>query len=205
MFAAEAGIELPTQIIDVLAAENHRAPYNVEVNRTGRVPALRLDCGFVLCEVLPICEYLDEAAAGSSLIGSNSRERAETRMWTRMIDLLYVERMTDAIKFRPSKIRDMHAKFNYKTMLPADDWSFCRDIALEKLSWIDQELKDREFVCGDRFTLADIHLFVFVDFFSRVNLRHPGELTWIEDHLQRVGKRPSALASEPTYWVARAI
>lgn len=73
MFAAEKSICLPTRSVDVRAAENHCAPYNVDINRTGQVPALQLDDGFVVCEIHAICEYLEDWQPAPALIGSNPR------------------------------------------------------------------------------------------------------------------------------------
>ena len=42
----------------------------------------------------------------------------------------------------------------------------CATIAHEKLAWFDAEMQGRTFVCGERFTLADIHLYVFLNFFE---------------------------------------
>jgi glutathione S-transferase len=49
----------------------------------GQMPALELEDGTVIAEITVICEYLDETTPGLSLIGSNARERADTRMWVR--------------------------------------------------------------------------------------------------------------------------
>ena len=36
--------------VDIFAGENHRAPYNTEINRTDQVPALVLDSGQAINE-----------------------------------------------------------------------------------------------------------------------------------------------------------
>ena len=194
MFAAEKGLHLQVRPVDVRGGENHRPPYSTEVNRTGQVPALQLDDGFVLREMLPICEYLEELHPEPALIGATPRERAETRMWTRWIDLKYVERMTDACVTRPGPIRQLYSRHNYKTMLPETDGDVLARMALEKLAWFDGEMAGRSFVCGDRFTLADIHLYVFLDFFEKLGLHFPRELAWVDDFYRRAGARESASA-----------
>jgi len=192
MFAAEKGIELPIRPVDVRRGENHRPPYNPEINRTGPVPALQLDDGPVICEILPICEYLEELFPARPLIGATPVERAETRMWLRWIDLKYVERMTEACVVRPGPIREHYAAHNYQTLLPPETGVTCARIAGEKLAWLDGEMHGREFICGDRFTLADVHFYVFLDFFETLGLHYPRECRWIDDYFRRVGARPSA-------------
>lgn len=194
MFIAEKGITVPTRQLDVPGGENHRPPYSTEVNRTGQVPALQLDSGQVLCEILPICEYIEEIHPSPPLIGATADERGEARMWTRWIDLKYVERMTEACVVRAGPIREMYARHNYKTLLPPEMGEVCARIAIEKLTWFDAEMQGREFVCGDRFTLADIHLFVFLDFFEKLRLGYPRTLAWVADFHRRVAARPSAAA-----------
>ena len=194
MFAAEKGIDLPKRHVDVSKGENHRPPYSTEINRTGQVPALRLDDGQVITEILPICEYLEEIFPARPMIGADPAQRAETRMWARWIDLKYVERMTEACVVRPGPIREHYAAYNYKTLLPPETGAVCAEIAREKLVWFDGEMRGREFVCGGRFTLADVHLFVFLDFFEMLGLNFPRECAWIADFYERVRARPSAAA-----------
>lgn len=192
MFAAEKGIDLPKRHVDVACAENHRAPYNTEINRTGQVPALQLDDGQVIHEILPICEYLEEIHPERPMIGATPAARAEARMWTRWIDLKYVERMTEACVVQAGPIRDLYAKYNYKTLLPPETGSVCAEIAREKLMWLDGEMRGREFLCGPRFTLADVHFFVFLDFFEKLGLPYPREATWLDDYFKRVAPGPAS-------------
>lgn len=194
MFALEKGIDLPRRPVDILDGENRRAPYNIEINRTGRVPALQLETGAVLFEVLPICEYLEERFPDPPLIGATLEERAETRAWTRWIDLNYVERMSEACAVVEGPIRDHYAKNVYKTMLPASVGLTMVQIAHEKLAWFNGEMGDRRFVCGGQISLADIHLYAFLEFFTGIGLSHPAELEWINGFIDLMRSRPSAAA-----------
>ena len=193
MFAAEKSIPLDIVELDVAGGENRRAPYNTEINRTGQIPALVLDNGQALCEVLPICEYLEEIKPTPALIGTTPEERAETRMWTRWIDLKYAERMSEACIVMPGPIRDHYAEAN-PIMLPPEVADTLTKIAHYRLLWLDAEMTGREFVCGDRFTLADIHLWSFLEFFEYLRLPYPREASWIDDFYHRIKERPSASA-----------
>lgn len=189
MFAAERGIELPKTRVDLRGGENRQAPY-LEKNPAGQLPALELDDGSVLAEITAICEYLDEIGpAGTTLIGANPVERAQTRMWTRRIDLNIVEpmaagfRYSEGLKLFENRIRCIpHA---------ADD---LKQIAREKLAWLDGLMGGREFVCGDRITLADILLFVFLDFGKTVGQPFDPALANVSAHFERMKARPSAAA-----------
>ena len=102
MFMAEKGIKVPQTEIDLRGGENRRAPYMAK-NPTGQMPALELDDGTVLAEITVLCEYLDETHPGGSLIGTNARERAETRMWVRRCDLGIVEQ---TVKFHRARVME---------------------------------------------------------------------------------------------------
>lgn len=193
MFAAEKSMSLDIVDVDVMGGENRRAPYNTEVNRTGQVPALVLDSGQVITEVLPICEYLEEVAPTPALVGSTPEERAETRMWTRWIDLKYAERMSEACIVMPGPIREHYAEAN-PVMLPEEVGDTLAKIARYRLSWLDSEMTGRKFICGDRFTLADIHFWVFLEFFEKLGLPYPSDANWIDGFYQRVSERPSTSA-----------
>ena len=94
MFMAERGITLPTQEVDIVKGENLGEPY-LSVNPAAQSPALELDDGSIITEIWPICEYLDETHTGDSLFGANPEERAQTRRWTRWVDLNVLEPMTN--------------------------------------------------------------------------------------------------------------
>ena len=84
MFLREKGIELTKIDVDLLGAENRRAPYT-ERNPGGQVPALELDDGRVLGETVAIFEYLEEKHPTPPLVGRTPEERAETRQWQRRV------------------------------------------------------------------------------------------------------------------------
>src|SRR3546814_17245230 len=99
LFMAEKGIEIPEVSVDLRGGENRRAPYNVDVNPAGQTPALELDDGSILSEITAICEYLDEKYPEPTLIGSTPEERANTRMWTRRVDLQICKPPPTGVRF----------------------------------------------------------------------------------------------------------
>ena len=92
MFAAEKGITLPTVEVDLMKAENRQAAYLAK-NKAGQMPCLELDDGSTVSEITAICEYLEDVHPKPALIGASAKEKAETRMWTRRIDLNICEPM----------------------------------------------------------------------------------------------------------------
>jgi len=188
MFMAERGIEIPRVEVDLLGGENRGQPYMAK-NPSGQCPALELDNGTVLAEITAICEYLDEITQGTSLIGSTPEERAETRMWTRRIDLNIVEPMTNGFRFAEG----LKLFQNRVHCIPAaaDD---LKQIAQERLSWLDGHMAGKQFVCGNRFSMADIMLFAFLDFGASVKQPLNPENRNIAGWFDRMKARPSAAA-----------
>ena len=188
MFMSELGIEIEKDEIDLMGGANRQEPY-LSLNPGGQLPALELDTGVVISEVTGICEYLSERQGGSSLIGSDAEERALTRMWVRRIDLGIVENI--AAGFRYGEGAPMFK--NRMTLIPnaAED---LKKLAQEKITWLDNLMREKEFVCGNRFSLADIMLFVFLEFGATVgqplNEKNKNIIAWYK----RVSLRASASA-----------
>jgi glutathione S-transferase len=67
-------------------------------------------------------------------------------------------------------------------------------IARDRLLWLDGQMQGREFICGDRFSLADVLLFAFLAFGAQVGQPIPDEATWVKAWFARVQARPSAAA-----------
>ena len=162
MFLAEKGAEIPTEKVDLMAGENRQPPY-VAKNPAGQLPCLELDDGSHLAEITAICEYLDEKYPNPPLIGATPEQRAETRMWVRRIDLNICEPLTSGFRYAEglplfqSRMRTIpHAAGDLK------------ELAQEKLTWLDGLMSGRTWLAGDRFTLADIMLFCFLQFGTQV-------------------------------------
>ena len=188
MFMAELGLDIPREEVDLMSAEN-RKPAFLKINPTGTCPALELDDGSILSEVTAICEYLADVQSGSALIGATPVERAETRMWSRRIDLGILEPLTNG--FRYSEGLAMF-KDRMQTIPEAADG--LKSIAKEKLTWLDGQMKGKEFVCGGRFSLADVMLFCFLEFAAQVGQPLDEKNVNLSAWYERVKSRPSATA-----------
>jgi glutathione S-transferase len=189
MFLAEKEVSIPLEQVDLMSGENRRAPYTAK-NPAGQLPCLELDDGTVLAEILPICEYLEEKHPKPPLVGSTAEERAVTRMWTRRIDLNIVEPMANGFRWAEGLM--LFKDRIHCIPQAADD---LKAIAREKLAWLDGLMGTNQWIAGNRFTLADIFLFAFLDFGRTVGQPIDPGLRWVTAWFERVGKRPSAAAS----------
>jgi glutathione S-transferase len=188
MFIAEMGIDIETIEIDLMGGENRQNSY-LKKNPSGQLPALQLDDGSFLAEITVICEYLDEMNGHTDLIGTNPQERAETKMWTRRIDLQILEPLTNG--FRYAEGYDL---FKDRLHLIPEAANDLKAIAQERLTWLDKQLEGKEFICGDRFSLADIMFYCFLHFGSTVGQSINQDNTNIVSLYEKIGMRESSSA-----------
>jgi glutathione S-transferase len=185
MFAAERGIDLEMEDVDVMSAENRQSSY-LEKNPAGQVPCLELDNGDYVSEVTAICEYLDEISPGDSLLGSTPEERAETRMWTRRVDLNICEPLTSGFRFAEGL--DI---FKDRIVTAPEAADGLKRIAAERISWLDGLMEGREFLCGSRISLADVMLYCFLAFGKNVGQAYDEGNKNVHAWFERMSKRAS--------------
>lgn len=188
MFLLEKGIELPTVEVDLMAAENRRPPYS-ERNPAGQLPALELDDGRLLGETVAICEYLEELHPSPPLIGATPEQRAETRMWQRRVELGITEHLYNGFRFAEGI-----ELFRPRMRVLPEAADGLKSLVKDKLRWLDGLLAGKQFIAGERFTLADIILFSALDFGRTVGQPFDDGLVNLSAWFARVGARPSALA-----------
>ncbi|MBN9087087.1 MAG: glutathione S-transferase [Reyranella sp.] len=190
MFMAEKGIDIPKVEIDLLAGENRREPYTTKVNPAGQCPALELDDGTVIAEITAICEYLDEIKKDTpSLIGDTPAERANTRMWTRRIDLNIIEPGANGFRFSEGL-----KLFENRVRCIPEAAEGLKATARDKLAWLDGLMGAKPFVAGNKISMADVLLFSFIDFMANVKQPLDPANKNIGAWFERMKARPSAAA-----------
>lgn len=188
MYMKEVGLNIEMVEVDLRGGENRQEAYMTK-NPAGQCPALEMDDGTFLSEITAICEFLDDSFGPTRLIGSTPQERAETRMWVRRIDLNIIEPLANGFRFSEGLPL---FKGRVRTIpQAADDLKL---LAQERLTWLDGLLGDKRFICGDRFTLADILLFCFLEFGAQVGQPHNAENKNIARWYELISLRASAVA-----------
>jgi glutathione S-transferase len=188
MFLAEKGVEVERVKVDLQVGENRREPY-LSKNPSGQTPALELDSGDCVTEITAICEYLEEKFPNPPLIGTTAEERAEARMWTRRMDIKVCEPMANGFRYAEGL-----ALFHDRLRCLPEAAPGLKLVAQDGLQWMEEHLTG-DWLAGDRFTLADIVLFAFLDFGGYVGQPLDPKLTKVNAWFQRVKARPSAAAS----------
>ncbi|NOX48984.1 MAG: glutathione S-transferase [Gammaproteobacteria bacterium] len=189
MFAAEKGLDIPHEDIDIMSGINRQDDY-LKLNPTGQLPCLELEDGSLVAEITAICEYLDEVGSGTSLIGETAEERAKTRMWTRRVDLNICEPLANGFRYSEGL-----PLFKERMITIPEAAEGLKSIARDKLSWLNEQMNDgRQFVAGDKLTLADVLLFCMLNFGNQVGQPFDESLSNIKPWFDRVASRPSAAA-----------
>lgn len=185
VFAAEKGVKLDMVEVDLRKGENRLAPH-LDRNPAGQLPVLQLDNGTCIAEVTAICEYLDETQPGLPLIGATPEQRAETRMWVRRMDENVFA--PGAFGFRYSEGLKL---FTGRIPVYPEAAPYLKNLARDRTRWLDAMLVGRTWVCGDRFTLADMMAGVFYAFLDQVGQPLDPENRNILAIVNRVKDRPS--------------
>src|SRR5215831_9459776 len=86
IFAAEKGLELSLEEVDLLAGQS-RTPEFLARNSSGGVPVLELVDGSYLSESVAICRDMEGLHPEPNLLGRNLREQAEIERWNRRMEL----------------------------------------------------------------------------------------------------------------------
>jgi glutathione S-transferase len=187
IFLAEKGISLPLEPVDLGALEQKSAAYTA-INPIQRVPALVLDDGTVITESIAICRYFEELNPDPPLFGRGALETARIEMWNRRLELHFLSLVSHVFRNSHPAMEKMEVP-----QIPA--WAEANKPRIaDFIALLDRELKDRPFIAGDRYTVADITGLVSVDFMKPAKLAIPDELINLRRWHAEISARPSAKA-----------
>jgi glutathione S-transferase len=187
IFLAEKGIKIPTEQVD-LGALQQRSPAYTAINPMQRVPALVLDDGTVIAESIAICRYFDALNPEPPLFGRGALDCALVEMWNRRAELHLLFPVAAVFQHQHPAMKQM-----VQPQVP--DWGEANKPRVTAfVQFLDGELKDRPFVAGANYTVADITAQVAVDFMRVSRLAVPDEFANVRRWHQAVSARPSAAA-----------
>jgi glutathione S-transferase len=187
IFLAEKGIKVPVEPVD-LGTMQHRSPAFTAVNPLQRVPALVLDDGTVITESIAICRYFEELQPNPPMFGRGALEVARVEMWQRRVEQNFLMAVANVFRHSHPAMKEMEVP-----QIPA--WAEAnKPRVLEFIAILDGELKNRRFIAGDRYTVADITGLVAVDFMKPAKLSVPDEFQHLKRWHAEVSARPSAQA-----------
>lgn len=168
--ANEIGIGLDLVKVDLASRKTEHGDDYLTINPNGYVPALVLDDGQVLTEVLVLLQYLADQKPESGLIpaaGSMARYRVQ-----------------EALSFVSTELHKCFGAF-FKPGTPEETKASSRALLERRLAYLDAKLAHQAFVTGDAYTVADAYLwtvlgwtrFIKFDLASYANIqRFQGEV-----------------------------
>jgi glutathione S-transferase len=190
-FAAEKNMELVP--VDLGSGQQFSADFRA-VNPDCVVPALQLDNGACISEVVAICQYLEEIQPEPTLFGDTALERATAAMWNGKVEQQGLWAVADAYRnfSRGFKGHALPGPDKYEQIPELVERSKSRVLSFFKT--LESRLAQNEFLAGDRFTIADITAVVMVDFAARVKIVIDDDARNLQRWYASVSARPGASA-----------
>jgi glutathione S-transferase len=178
--AKELGIAFEAVEID-LSCGQHRSPDFLRLNPNGQVPVLD-DDGFILYESLAINLYLAKKQGGP-IAAASPQEEALITQWS-----FWVVNEVEHLLITILEHRMMMPEAERDAALADDAWE-----RLQKpLAVLEQTLTDRDYLIGNRFTVADLNVTIVMSLINRLQLditRYPNVRAWLDTCLGRPGAK----------------
>ncbi len=191
IFIAEKGIDVETVEVDLASGEQFSEAFR-RINPDCVVPALELDDGSHLSEVIAICQYLEERHPEPSLLGATPEERARVSMWNAKVEQQGLWAMADAFR---NSVKGLAGK----AVTGPHDYEQIPELAERGRRRVEQffrrldgQLADNRYVAGEHFSIADISALVVVDFAKWIKIQVPDDAANVRRWYDEVSARPSA-------------
>ena len=174
----ETGLPFELERVDFKTGKTASGADFKSINRKGYVPTLELDDKQVLTEGPAIVQYLADRAPEKGLAPPpGSFERVRLQEWLTFIGT------------------ELHKSFSPLFRPGPDETKNAARARLEEwFAWLDPQLAARPFLLGDRFSVADVYLFVVIGWSDYVKLsldRWPG----LVSYRSRIASRPAVQAA----------
>ena len=172
--ASEAGIPVELEKVDLASHKTESGQDFTTINPKGYVPALRLDDGSVLTEGPAIVQYLaDQKPATGLAPAAGTIERYRLQEWLTFIGT------------------ELHKSFGtlFNKASSDDAKQMSKANIGKRLSYLNDQLANRQFLLGGNFTVADAYAFTIVNWtnFVGIDLKpYPS----VAAYMARVGARP---------------
>lgn len=190
---AEKRIEIETVQIDLGAGEQFEDSFRA-VNPDCVVPALELDNGACISEVVAICHYLEELYPEPALMGTTGEEKANVLMWNSKVEQQGLWAVADAFRNSAKGLKDR--ALTGVVAYPQIPELVARGRGRVEAFFhrLEQQLVDSEYVAGDSYSMADISAMVVVDFSAWIKMPLPEQCANVHRWYESVSSRPSASA-----------
>ncbi len=187
-FMRQKGIEIETINVDLATGEQFGPEFSA-INPDCVVPALELDDGTVLTEVIAICDYLESQFPEPPLMGSNAEERAQTLMWNTKIEQQGLLAVAETFRNSAKGLKDraLTGPVSYAQIPELAERGKARlGQFYERLN---SQLAENEYVAGGHYSIADITARVSLDFATKVKVPVPKSAEHVHRWYQAIADR----------------
>jgi glutathione S-transferase len=187
---AEKGVPHETVQVDLRQGEQFGDAFR-QVNPQCTVPVLRTDEGAVLTDNAAIAAYLEARYPEPPLLGRTPVEKAEIASWHWRAEFEGLLGVAEALRnASPALVnRALPGPNDYPQIPELAQRGLAR--AQQFFTVLDERLKERDFIAGGAFSIADITAVVAVDVARVVKLRPAEQLANLGRWRERLAQRPS--------------
>ena len=170
----EAGIALDLEQVDNREKKTKSGKDYWGINAKGQVPVLELDNGERLTEGPVIVQYLADQKPASGLVpAAGSIDRYRVMEW---------------LNFITSELHKTYGPI-FRPTTPEEFKKISKENLGKRFDWIDKQLAGKQYLTGDKFTVADAYLFTVLRWSPRIEVdlsKWPN----IKAYMDRVAARP---------------
>ena len=170
----EAGIELELEQVDIREKKTRSGEDFWSINAKGYIPVLEMDDGQRLTEGPAIVQYLADQKPQSGLVpAAGTIDRYRVQEW---------------LNFVASELHKTYSPL-FRPTTPEEFKKLSRENLGKRFDWIERELIGKQYLMGDKFTIADAYLYVVLRWSPRVGLdlsKWPN----VKAYVDRVAARP---------------
>jgi glutathione S-transferase len=194
MFLAEKGMSIPMIQINTREREQFSEAFK-RVSPRCIVPVLELDDGTCIAESVSICRYIEEIQPEPPLFGRDAKEKALVDMWNRHAESDCYGAAADMVRNSAPMFADRGLPGQPSGVPQIPELAERgRHTADRFMRYLDGQLASNAYVAGDAFSIADITVFVTIDFSQRANYEVPANCANVKRWRDEIAARPSVSA-----------
>jgi len=170
------------ELVEVSWKRNENVEELMSLNPLGTTPVLVSDEGKVLTQNIAVLEYLaDKYSKGQHLPAVGTWERVQTMSWLSFVASDFHKAFGPA--FRSEEMA--HLEVSQKQIE-----QFAKNNISDYVAHVNCSLRDRNYITGSQFTVADCYLFTILRWCEWVDIGF-SEYHAIESYMKRMNERPA--------------
>jgi glutathione S-transferase len=194
MFLAEKGLSIPSVQINTREREQFSDDFR-KVSPRCIVPVLELDDGTCIAESVAICRYIEEIQPEPSLFGQDAKEKAVVEMWNRHAESDCYGAAAEMVRNSAPMFADRGLPGQPSGVPQIPELAARGRQTLDRfMHYLDGQLAENAFVAGEKFSIADMTVFITIDFSQRANYEMPADCANVKRWRDEIAARPSASA-----------